>query len=63
MNFCTKEDPKPSQYDIYWPKGDYCIQQYDDRCPYAFKLGTMKLRVPGATKKSGMNLINVKIVT
>ncbi|XP_052803017.1 uncharacterized protein LOC128233396 [Mya arenaria] len=53
LKYCTKEDPSPSSYDIYWPRGDYCIQQYDNRCPYAFRQGKIMLKLPSASSKTG----------
>ncbi|XP_045209954.2 uncharacterized protein LOC123561558 [Mercenaria mercenaria] len=54
LEYCTKEDPAPTPYDIYWPRGDYCILQYDNRCPYAFKMGRMLLRASRSSSKSGI---------
>ncbi|XP_060569002.1 uncharacterized protein LOC132727489 [Ruditapes philippinarum] len=54
LQYCTKEDPAPTPYDIYWPRGDYCIQQYDDRCPYAFRMGKVLLKTSGTSAKLGI---------
>ncbi|XP_052254144.1 uncharacterized protein LOC127860246 [Dreissena polymorpha] len=54
LKYCTKEDPSPSEYDIYWPRGDYCIQQYDSMCPYAFRTGKIKMRASSASTTSGI---------
>jgi len=54
MKFCTKEHPYPTEYDIYWPRGDYCIFQYDSMCPYPFKYGAVRLHGPSASSTAGV---------
>ncbi|CAG5130784.1 unnamed protein product, partial [Candidula unifasciata] len=39
--FCIKGIPEVSDYDLSWPKGDYCILKYGD-CPAGFGEGWLQ---------------------
>lgn len=41
LEFCTKGEKNPTDFDRSWPKGDYCIFKYGD-CPANFAEGWVK---------------------
>lgn len=41
LEYCTKGERKPTQFDRKWPKGDYCIFKYGS-CPEGFSEGYVK---------------------
>lgn len=42
LEFCTKGENKPTEFDRSWPRGDYCIFQYGNACPAGFAQGYVK---------------------
>jgi hypothetical protein len=41
LEFCTKGEKNPTEFDRMWPRGDYCIFKYGD-CPADFVEGYVK---------------------
>ncbi|XP_062605124.1 uncharacterized protein LOC134266928 [Saccostrea cucullata] len=41
QEFCIKGDTQVSEFDLNWPKGDYCILKYGN-CPDGFSVGSIR---------------------
>ncbi|KAH3701576.1 uncharacterized protein LOC127860098 isoform X2 [Dreissena polymorpha] len=41
LEYCTKGESEPTDFDRHWPKGDYCIFKYGE-CPEGFAEGYVK---------------------